>query len=489
LLSDPRNAEHVIRHHLEGESRRQIHLPASLTDADKRTLINEYLDAEDANPNFVELVAKARVSPTAGIDAKTKLKAQRTHAQWTKEFFEKNSGIRTGCEVSISPEQTEPVGGSLDGLVLKMSYSGRWLEGNLDYPTILNNFIYLFEFTNRHMVLTLPSYRAQLGVLERVMTTTGRDAYVVSSSFRRHEDLSLLQTAMYSQVLHSKDIDLESAVVWFFSDYLKDEFGALNFRFTPSSRASTYLEKCKHLFSEMEGVIKQFALYGQEGEIDRGLLTVAYEQLRCREVPSSLAGKYVYLTGDQTVSRILHLLFSDQSGLAYVDETLHAASAARLFIDNKVAYERLEDFQKTDVDYVISHGILQNDGKRVSIADVGRFAVLQHLFDFEAASYYHYPQETRVAIDQMVDDGWLERRSSLLTEPEANYINYCLNAEYSNGLDLRNRYLHGTYDAAAGEAEYSRVYFTALKLFIALVIKINDEFWLREVDKPTDAPT
>jgi hypothetical protein len=429
------------------------------------------------------------VSPTAGIDAKTKLKAQRTHAQWAKEFFEKNSGIRTGCEVSISPEQTEPVEGSLDGLVLKMSYSGRWLEGNLDYPTILNNFIYLFEFTNRHMVLTLPSYRAQLGVLERVMTTTGRDAYVVSSSFRRHEDLSLLQTAMYSQVLHSKDIDLESAVVWFFSDYLKDEFGALNFRFTPSSRASTYLEKCKHLFSEMEGVIKQFALYVQEGEIDRGLLAVAYEQLRYREVPSSLAGKYVYLTGDQTVSRILHLLFSDQSGLAYVDETLQAASAARLFIDNKVAYERLEDFQKTDVDYLISHGILQNDGKRVSIADVGRFAVLQHLFDFEAASYYHYPQETRVAIDQMVDDGWLERRSSLLTEPEANYINYCLNAEYSNGLDLRNRYLHGTYDAAAGEAEYSRVYFTALKLLIALVIKINDEFWLREVDKPTDAPT
>jgi hypothetical protein len=482
LLSDPRNAEHIIRHHLERESRREIHLPATLTAADKHTLINAYLDADDANPNSVELVAKARVLASAGINAKTKLKAQRKHAAWTKEFFEKNSGIETGCEVSISAEQVEPVEASLDGLILKLSYSSRWLEENLDFPTILNNFLYVFEFTNRHMVLTLPSYHAQLGVFERVMTTTGRDAYQVGSSFDRHESLSLLQTAIYSNFLRSKNIDLESVVAWFFSDYLKEEFGAENFRFAPSSTGSTYLEKCKHLFSEMEGVAKQFTLYVEEGEIDTGLLTVGYEQLRYRAIPSLLSGKYVYVTQDQTANNVLQLLFSDQSGLAYVDESLQADSAASLFIDNEVAYERLADHQKRDVDYLIRHGLMKIDGQRVTIADVGRFGVLRDLFDFEAASYYHYSAKTRAGIDRMVDAGWVERRASLLSEPEANYFNYCLNAEYSNGPELRNRYLHGTYDSTDGEDEHSRVYFTALKLLIALIIKINDDFWLRDAE-------
>lgn len=482
LVSNSANAELVIRKHLERNTRQEIYLPDSLTDSDKNALLNSYLDSDHANPNFVELVSKARVLASTGVDAKTKLKAQRKHAQWTKEFFEKNSGFETGFEVSMPAEQAEPVEVSLDGFILKLSYGRRWLEENLDYPTILNNFIYLFEFTNRQMILTLPSYQAQLSVFERFMTTTGRDSYPVGSSFERGDHIALVQTAMYANFLRSRDIDLESVIAWFFSDYLKEEFGALNFRFAPSSAASTYLEKCKHIFSEMEGVVKQFALYVEEGEVDAGLLAVASEQLRYRAVPSLLDGKYVYVTSDQNVQNVMNLLFSDQSGLAYVNESLQADSAARLFIDNHIAYEDLAEFQQRHVDYLVSQGLLQNDGRRVTIADVRRFSVLRDLFDFEAASYYHYSVETRAVIDRMVDDGWVERRGSLLTEPEANYINYCLNAEYSNGPDLRNKYLHGTYDAAAGEDQHSRVYFTALKLLIALVIKINDDFWLRDAE-------
>ena len=64
-------------------------LPASLTRAEECVLLNDYLDSDAANPNFVELVSLARITNNGMVDAKTKLKAQRQHEQWTKEFFER----------------------------------------------------------------------------------------------------------------------------------------------------------------------------------------------------------------------------------------------------------------------------------------------------------------------------------------------------------------------------------------------------------------
>jgi hypothetical protein len=481
LVSDSVNAEHLIRKYLEKDARRNIYLPPSFTSDDARALLNDYLDSDDANPNFIELISLARVKKDGVVDAKMKLKARRKHKRWAEEFFKKNSGIKTGCEVTISAGQTEPVEVSTDGPVTKFSYSRRWLEDNLDYPTIFNNFLYLFEFTDRRMLLTLPLYHAQLGVFERFMKTTGKDSYPVGVAFHFEEQSSFLQTAIYDDFLRTRGIALESAIAWFFSDYMKDEFGAANFRFTPSSSASTYLEKCRHIFAEMESVVRQFSLYVENGELDTGLLAITSEHVRYKEIPSLMSGKYVYPSSGQDIRNILNLLFSDQSGLTYISESLKADDAARLLISNQVAYGDFADHQKGQIDYLIQRGVLANTGQRVRFASASQFLVLKDLFNSEAVTYYHCPAKMRASIDEMVAKGWLVRRESLLTEPEASYFNYCLNqTEFSNGPDLRNKYLHGSQADADDEDAHFRTYITALKLLIALVIKINDDFCLRD---------
>jgi hypothetical protein len=480
LVSDPASAEHLVRKYLERDSEREVHLPRSLTRNDAHALLDDYLDSDDANPNFVELISLARLNKDIGLDAKLKLKAKRKHQQWTEELFRRNSGIKTGCEVSISDEQSEPVEASRDGRIVKLSYSRRWLEENLDYPTIFNNFLYLFGFANRHMLLTLPSYKAQLGVFERLLKTTGREAYPVGAAFHFTENRSFLQMVLYDRYLRAEGIELESAIAWFFSDYLKDEFGADEVRFTPSSAASTYLEKSRHLFSEMESIVKQFSLYVENGELDMDLLAMTSEQVRYKDIPSLMAGKYVYPTTDRHIRSILRLLFCDQSGLTYINRTLRADNLARLLIDNQVAYDDLHDYQKGQVDYLIEQGVLKNTGERVNLANANQFRALRAVFETEAASYYHYSDEARASIDDMVARGWLARRSSLLSGPESSYFNYSLNqTEYSNGPDLRNKYLHGSQADADGKDEHFRTYMTALKLLIALVIKTNDDFCLR----------
>ena len=481
LLAEPRHAEHLIRKYLEKDARRLIHLPASFTSADARTLLDQYLDDDDANPNFVELIATAPTTKVTGIDAKLKLKAKRKHDAWTKDFFKNNTGIESGCEVSISDTQAEPVEASLDGLVAKYSYSRRWLEDNLDYPTILNNFLYLFEFADRHMLLALPSYYAELGVFERFLKTTGKDAYPVGAAFQVKEQSSFLQTVMYDRFLKTNDIELESVIEWFFADYLKEEFGADKLKFVPSSKTSSYLERVRHLFSEMESVVKQFSLYVENGELDNDLLAITSEQVRYKDIPSLLVGKYVYANDDQDIRSILHLLFSDQSGLTYIREDLQAHDAARLLIKNQVVYDDFADHQKRSVEYLIDLGVLENTGKRVRIRDSSRFLILKAIYDAEATSYYHYSAEERPRIDDMVSEGWLVRRESLLSEPESSYLNYYLNkTEFSNGPDLRNSYLHGSQADTDDEERHFRTYVTALKLLIALVIKINDDFCLQD---------
>ncbi|MFJ3489117.1 hypothetical protein [Leifsonia aquatica] len=102
--------------------------------------------------------------------------------------------------------------------------------------------------------------------------------------------------------------------------------------------------------------------------------------------------------------------------------------------------------------------------------------LLAALFRTRAATYHHLSQSGRAAANDMIEMGWVERRSSLLTEAEADYFNYMLNrAGFSDGPNLRNKCQHGSQNGS-DDSEHFNAYITALRLMIALVIKVNDEF-------------
>jgi hypothetical protein len=67
----------------------------------------------------------------------------------------------------------------------------------------------------------------------------------------------------------------------------------------------------------------------------------------------------------------------------------------------------------------------------------------------------------------------------LMTDAEADYFNYFLNkAGFSNGPNLRNRYLHGSQARADGDEAHFNTYLIAVRLVVALVIKMNDDLCL-----------
>ncbi|MFD3448628.1 hypothetical protein ACFDTO_28930 [Microbacteriaceae bacterium 4G12] len=486
LLILPRGAEYVIRKHLEKDGARQVYLPRTLTSTDAHDLLERYLDSEDANLNYVRLVSTADVDARVGIDAKLKLRAKRRADELNASIFDQHEGFRTGCEVSISEDQVEPVVLEVDssnGSHWRYTYSGRWLEETLDNPSILSNFQHLFEFVDHQVILTLPSYPARLSVVERIMGLSANGEYKVGVAFHGLDMSSLLQTLMYRQFLESHDLDLEQVISWFFETYLVEEFDVSNFSFTSSSGGTSYLQKVRHLFAEMESIVSQFGLFAENGELDRDLLTIASDLVRYKEIPSLLEGKYVYPSDSQEITGVLHLLFSDQSGLTYIDERLQAANAATLLLTNRVAYDDFRDYQKSSVDYLIGVGVLENTGTHIGFADADQLLILRSLFDTQAANYYRLSERGRGEVDAMIAKGWVTRRSSLLTEPEADYFNYLLNkVGFSNGPNLRNRYLHGSQAYADSDDVHFKTYLIALRLIVALVIKMNDELCLVAIE-------
>ena len=99
---------------------------------------------------------------------------------------------------------------------------------------------------------------------------------------------------------------------------------------------------------------------------------------------------------------------------------------------------------------------------------------------FVALAYY-YQKGHETEIKNLKDNNKIKFGSTLFSIPEQKYLNYLFNkSEFSNGLDLRNKYLHGSHAPASAEDEHRINYYIFLRTLIFMVIKINEEFCLKE---------
>ena len=360
IISDNKNAEHLINKYLAARSRFSIYLPANLTADDAHKLLDDYLDSDDANPNYLKLISESQLNAKIGLDAKLKLKAKRKYDSAIDAMFsDEGFGMEFGCEVIISNDQEEPEVSSVDGMRAKYSYSRKWLEENSTPEKSIENFSSLFGFVNKNMILTLPSYRSRISVLESLMGIAGEKEYPVGNQFRLSEMTSLSQTATYERFLKTHDDCLENVIAWFFNDYCDKSLKIAGFEYGPSSKSSSYLEKSRHLFTEMESVIKQYTLYVENGEIDKELIEISPDQVRYHLISSLVSGKYAYLTEHEESQAIMHFLFSDQPVLGYINSSLNSPTLFDLLVDQKIKYTDFDDHQKPQIDKLISLDILK----------------------------------------------------------------------------------------------------------------------------------
>ena len=493
LLTYPQSAEILLSIYEERDDlsrKKERHLPQSLTIKEKEEIVSNYIDKEDCNLNYLRLIRHARNKDNFKISDKTRLKAKRKEKIETDKIFEekKNVSIQNhGVSVSFSKNQEKIKIGHLDGLISNYSYSLDYIKENNDSHTLFLNFIILFEFLDHQFRIDLVHKENQMGVMERVMGIRSENEYKRSIAFNIREMTSNAQIIAYSSIINGIELSLENILQEVYASVFHNEYGfANNARLLmPSANLSSF-EKVRILAPEFESVLKQYKLFVEDGMIDFELLQMTSTPSAIKDIPSLNQNKYIYLNKEnKELIGCYNVFFSDQTLLAYVEpfKEKQYHNFFDLLANEEVDYNKYEGYQKPRINYLIDKGFLYLDKYNyIQFANIPRVLILKDLFENEVASFYHYNPDNQKEAIEMGNQNMIFFESSLFSRPEQSYFNFYLNkSEFTNGLDLRNSYLHGTQANPEEIVQHDYAYYTYLKLLTLVLLKIGDDLLIKKV--------
>ncbi|MCI2046889.1 MAG: hypothetical protein LKJ90_04145 [Faecalibacterium sp.] len=454
----------------------KYYFPSELALTDKENILTSYLDSPDANPNYFTLLQNGSKDPSnLSISDKLRLKAKHKQQDFCRKFFADGKGQKYTVKIEYSKNIQFEAESKYkpDGVSLK--YSVDWISENLDYPTVLNNFITLFEYVDFCYRATFVSVKAHISTMEALLGIKGEDSYFAGYAFQLLEMISSMQMRAYRNQLQQNGIQLEDVLHYFFAEYLPETFDVNGFVFDVPSQETTWKEKCVLLSSAMDGVLKQFTIYVQNGEIDRELFEMNSKPEAIGSIPSFFPLKYAYANG-RDIENQMALLFSDQSPLSYTTKTEEKYNSfAEMMATEKMLISDFEEWQMDRIKYLIEQKILEVNNAEILHMDQRKALLLKDLYDHDVICPYYYSEKDKEQIERWIHSGKLKAGGTLFSLPEQEYLDYKLNKKtYINGQDLRNRYIHATYpkDEKIQQSDYIEL----LKIMVLIIIKIYEEF-------------
>ena len=468
--------ELIAHNFLEAGEKIRYYFPKELLPSEYEGILKKYVESENPNPNYLHLIMIHNSTKECPISDKLKLYAKKAYHKYWENNQASGTGIGYGVELSFG-DVPDVVSYEKDGYTIKYTYDIKWLEENLDYPTILNNFKFLFEYFDMFWRCTFVAVESEMGVFEKDIGLKGKKEYIKGTSFNMCNMMSTLQMNAYYNFLQKNNISLELVIKWFFEVYLKEEFGAGGFVYNPSKNDASWLDKCRNIASEMDGVLKQYRMYVEDGQIDRELLEMSSEHIVLSMVPSFLENKYAYAESTD-IHHQMHLLFSDQSTITYTEKTKSSYNSFCLLImSEEMRRSDFFEYQLPAIDWLIEKNVVYVDDNEVLRLNRKYIVILADMYKHDVACVQYYGKYKTI-LTEMKDSNDIRMESTLFSVPETNYLNYMLNrSEYSNGKDLRNKYIHSTYPME--EDVQMQDYMDLLKIMIIIIGKVNEEFLLR----------
>lgn len=179
ILKDNQSIDLLITKYLKKSPARQVFLPKSLSIEDKEQIVKNYIASAMVHPGTLELIINLPVNSDFKISDDTRLAAKNRYDQEMDNLFVKseNSGFQTTIEAEINNKQKEPVIIDYKENRFYISVSSKWIRDNLDYPTLLNNFIHIYNFVDKENRIEFISKPNQISALERVFMEFKKSVY------------------------------------------------------------------------------------------------------------------------------------------------------------------------------------------------------------------------------------------------------------------------------------------------------------------------
>lgn len=342
---------------------------------------------------------------------------------------------------------------------------------------MLNNFIYLFGITDIESRSSLVSLRSQENTIEQLYRNWTSTSFRDNNGFNAKFNLQRLYIQAYYKFLLNHDIRIEKIYEYFFNEYIPKEFRITGFKFNAPSFDSTYLEKCRSLFSELDNVIKQYNSFSLYENINQDFLNFDSTPVDISSVKSIISKKYVYAS-KKDGSMCTTLLFSDQ---CFVSLTLKykEKNLEDVILHHKIQYDEIDEIDKSNLDYLIDHNIILRKGNNLEL-NKDYVRVLKDIYlHGELEPYWYSSKSIAPILKAMEEKNLIRYGSTLLSEPELDFYYYiCNSKKFTNGLDLGNRYIHG--NSTLPERDNESNFYIILLVLILIITRINDELCWRD---------
>ena len=472
MLQSKQSAEIIIHHYLEEHESMKVvfYIPKTLSANAKIEILNRYIDNGHYHPNYVDFIAKGKSTDELPIDAKLRLKAQNAVEKYWKENSAPGTFICLSAQSSFEYiRHIREI--QVDGPEAIYKFSKKWIDEHHDFPTLVWNLTHLFTFVDAQGRCTFISKMYDIATERYLGNPQGKDWYQTSFAFGWQQKITTSQIGAYCNILKEYDIEIEDLFEWFFNEYMEQKFGVLGFHYNKPSKQSTLHDKCRSLGQEVEGLLLQYKLYQENGEIDSNLLKFINEPLNVGELKSLQIQKYVYGKSGNFGREINSMLRPDLLYGTAIDLDKYQ-NFVQFLVAQKAHISDFGENAQKHIQWLIERKAISDNKGLLELNEV-RYKVLKDLYDNQVASWFKSPPENRAVLQDLIDKDEVDVGATLFSDLERDYYNFVMNHKFSNGLNLRNKFAHGL---VSNEANLNNEYLELLKIFILVLIKINEEF-------------
>lgn len=463
-----------LRHYLEKRNdKKKLLFDRVLSDKDKEYIVESFVNSDIEDSTLLKLISDSKAIANVKISLHIRVKARKKYDEIIEKQFKSGPSYTETLKVSLGN-----IGSKISEIQKKRNglsiiYNKKWLEKYQDYSTILNNFIYVFNLVDSQGRWNLITRESEKPTFMKVLLEHGQHEFYDKFMFEHKREWLSSSVFLYNKMLAQYNLKIEDVIRWFFECYLKDEFGIKNFAFNVPK--GEHLDKIRSLLSELDSVLQQFNIYCQLGYVNRKILELDTDSLNIRRVSSLIANKYIYPTSK--MRPLFNILFSDQSLLFYKPgqkSDTYSRPYERLINNESPTIDLVAQFERSNFEWLVENGFLSTEGRKI-IYDRELLKLCWELYDWgyvDRRYLFNYSNQ----IKELKNKGMIEYSSpTLLSKQEIDVFNFIMNnSEYTNSLDIRNKYLHG--NQSNNLSQINEDYNLILILVLLIVIKINEEF-------------
>ena len=159
--------EYEVHHEFERE---HLYFPKELKIDDKKEIIKKYVEWEEANLNYLQIIVNIQDNPdTLVIGDRLRLQTRKRVEKEQEKLFSRGGSFKTEINVIFGELKENDSGFDMDSHKIVCKYDSNWIKENLDEPTLLNNFIYWFGYVDMQWRITLVEKDVHKGIVEKFL--------------------------------------------------------------------------------------------------------------------------------------------------------------------------------------------------------------------------------------------------------------------------------------------------------------------------------